>query len=278
MQTQLMPVTFYEDTVVLVGQNDEPFVAMKPIVVNMGLDWKSQHSKLAERFSSVMVEITTTGGDGKQYEMSCLPLRKLAAWLYSISPNKVKPELRDKIIRYQEECDDALWDYWTKGSVSRPGANTVNQQIAMSRHRVALLEKLLKTRDNTLRAAFHEQLAMVSQQLGLSVPALEAIGKGTLGTDERLQPLWDALKRLDAIGVHYNHSKKPKSLLALHWTSLNETFTDNGIPFLASREIQSLAKQSEQPKFLTHKGVSSAIGGKTHKCSVLKRKPRYDSC
>ena len=39
MQTaqQLMPVPFYEDTVVLVGKDNEPLVSMKPIVINMGL-------------------------------------------------------------------------------------------------------------------------------------------------------------------------------------------------------------------------------------------------
>src|SRR5690554_6507938 len=118
---QLMPVPFYEDTVVLVGQGNEPLVAMKPVVVNMGLSWDGQLRKLGEKFNSVTCVTTATGADGKQYEMICLLLRKLPACLYSINPSRVKPELRDKIIRYQEECDDALWDYWTKGSAVRPG-------------------------------------------------------------------------------------------------------------------------------------------------------------
>ncbi|PRB84500.1 phage antirepressor N-terminal domain-containing protein [Pseudomonas sp. MYb185] len=52
-------------------------------------------------------------------------MRELTAWLMTISPNKVKPELSDKIIRYQEECDNALWDYWTKGGAVRPGAPNI---------------------------------------------------------------------------------------------------------------------------------------------------------
>ncbi|WP_454837667.1 phage antirepressor N-terminal domain-containing protein [Pseudomonas mohnii] len=125
MQPQLMPVPFYEDTVVLVGQGNKPYVAMKPIVTNMGLDWHSQLTKINERFQTTKVEITSVAEDGKLRPMTCLPLRKLPAWLYSISPNKVKTELRDKIIRYQEECDDALWDYRTKGCASRPGTTSV---------------------------------------------------------------------------------------------------------------------------------------------------------
>ncbi|MFJ4194672.1 phage antirepressor N-terminal domain-containing protein [Pseudomonas sp. NPDC089534] len=43
--------------------------------------------------------MVTTGGDGKQYAMTCLPLRQLPAWFCSISTNKVKPDLQGKIIR-----------------------------------------------------------------------------------------------------------------------------------------------------------------------------------
>ena len=66
-----------------------------------------------------MVEMTTTGKDGKQYKMICLPLKKLFGWLMTISPNKVKAELRNTITRYQEECDEVLWQYWTTGVVVR---------------------------------------------------------------------------------------------------------------------------------------------------------------
>lgn len=52
--------------------------------------------------------------------MACLAFRKFAAWLSGIQPNKVKPEIREKVIRYQEECDDVLYEYWTKGLVTNP--------------------------------------------------------------------------------------------------------------------------------------------------------------
>lgn len=269
MHAQLMPVPFYEDTVVLVGQGNEPYIAMKPIVVNMGLDWNGQRTKIVERFGSTVEEISTVAEDGKLRGMTCLPLRKLPAWLYSISPNKVKPELRDKIIRYQEECDDALWDYWTKGSASRPGSINVNQQLALSRHRVALLKELHKARDNGLRAALHEQIAQVSQQLGLSVPALNTIGVGSAGIEERLAPLWAALQRLEDLRVPFNHSKKPEQFLALHWASLNKVFAANGIPYFASRELQAIAKESRYPRFRDSRPVDSAIAPGSLRCSVF---------
>lgn len=113
-------IPFRQKELLLVDCAGQPFVPMKPIVQGMGLDWKSQHAKLsAGRFSSTMVEITTVALDGKQREMTCLPLRKLTGWLMSIHPNKVRPELREGIIAYQNECDDVLWSYWNNGMAVR---------------------------------------------------------------------------------------------------------------------------------------------------------------
>ena len=58
-------------------------------------------------------------------------LRKLPAWLYSIHANKVKPEIRDTVIKYQEECDDVLWDYWTKGVAINPRQTITPEQQAI---------------------------------------------------------------------------------------------------------------------------------------------------
>lgn len=115
------PVTvpFYGNSLYLVNNNNEPFVPMKPIVEGMGLDWKSQFTKIKGKFDSTVVEITIVANDGKNRLMSCLPLRKLPAWLYSIQPNKVKAELKDTVIKYQEECDEVLWQYWTKGQATK---------------------------------------------------------------------------------------------------------------------------------------------------------------
>ncbi|EOK2565193.1 phage antirepressor N-terminal domain-containing protein [Escherichia coli] len=129
---------FHGAELYVVNHNGEPYTPMKPIVEGMGLDWKSQHKKISQRFSKGMVEITIPSAGGAQ-AMICMALRKLAAWLNSISPNKVRPEIRDKVIQYQEECDDVLYEYWTKGHVVNPrkakkvlpGKITTEQQEAI---------------------------------------------------------------------------------------------------------------------------------------------------
>ncbi|MEQ2027679.1 phage antirepressor N-terminal domain-containing protein [Xenorhabdus szentirmaii] len=109
-------VPFYGSDLYVVNYNDEPYVPMKPIIEGMGLDWASQFTKLKKRFAKGIAEITIPSKGGSQ-SMICLALRKLAGWLATISPNKVKASIRDKVIRYQEECDDVLYEYWTTGEV-----------------------------------------------------------------------------------------------------------------------------------------------------------------
>lgn len=113
-------VPFHGVDLYVVNHNGEPYTPMRPIIDGMGMDWASQFTKLKQRFKSTVVEITMVAADGKSRSMICLALRKLAAWLNSISPNKVRPEIRERVIRYQEECDDVLYEYWTKGQVVNP--------------------------------------------------------------------------------------------------------------------------------------------------------------
>ncbi|MDX7989420.1 hypothetical protein FE392_19375 [Xenorhabdus sp. 12] len=125
---QTITVPFYNDELYVVEYNNEPYVPMKPIVEGMGMDWAGQYTKLKKRFSKGIEEIPIPSKGGVQ-TMSCLALRKLAGWLTTIYPNKVKPEIRDKVIRYQDECDDVLYDYWTKGIAINPRKRSVMEEL-----------------------------------------------------------------------------------------------------------------------------------------------------
>ncbi len=131
-----MTVPFHNAELYIVEFEGQPYTPMKPIVDGMGLDWASQFVKLKQRFAKGIVEITIPSKGGLQ-TMICLLLRKLPAWLYSIQSGKVKPELRDTVIKYQEECDDVLWDYWTKGKAVNP--RTTKQERVPLKDAVNLL-------------------------------------------------------------------------------------------------------------------------------------------
>lgn len=120
-------VPFHSAELYLVEHDGQPYTPMKPIVENMGLAWQAQLAKLnsnAQRWGITKIVIPTLGD---LQEMVCLPLRKLFGWLMTISPNKVKPDLRDTVIMYQNECDDVLWDYWIKGQAVNPRTTKVER-------------------------------------------------------------------------------------------------------------------------------------------------------
>ncbi|HDG0630522.1 TPA: phage antirepressor N-terminal domain-containing protein [Serratia marcescens] len=137
-QISTINVPFHGDNLYLVSFNGEPHVPMKPIVEGMGLAWQPQHEKLKTRFSKGITEIVipTKGGD---QSMTCLAFRKFAGWLHTINIGKVRHELRDKVARYQEECDDVLYQYWMKGEAVNPRKKTTVDQRTPLRDAVNML-------------------------------------------------------------------------------------------------------------------------------------------
>ncbi len=161
------PRPFHGATLFLVEQNNEPYTPMKPIVEGMGLDWRTQQRNLAANQSRWGMVILTIPSQSGGQETLCMHLRKTAAWLITISPNKVKPEIREKILQYQNECDDVLWAYWTKGHAANPRMETITpaQQHALQQivaHRAQdsgkLRAEIWSRFDNHFKVARYSQL------------------------------------------------------------------------------------------------------------------------
>lgn len=142
-------VPFHNAELYLVEHNGQPYVPMRPVVEGMGLTWASQTVKFNSNKARWGVSIIETPTLSGIQEMLCIPLRKLFGWFTSISPNKVKPELRETVITYQNECDDVLWDYWTKGQA-------INQRKAISPEQQALLHEIVARRSGGERKIYAE--------------------------------------------------------------------------------------------------------------------------
>lgn len=104
-----------------VNVGDERYVALKPIVEGMGLDWKRQLRKITgdKRWCHMDTPFETAGG---LQRMVAIPLRKLNGWLFSVNATKCRPEIREKVLRYQEECFQVLHDYFQRGGAINPKA------------------------------------------------------------------------------------------------------------------------------------------------------------
>ena len=103
-------VLFYEDeiTAVLVQTEGPPqvFVPLRPICEQLGVTWPSQLNRINRDpvLSKKVRGVFVTNTPGGRQEMSCLPLDYLNGWLFGINANRVNPDIRDRLIRYQEEC------------------------------------------------------------------------------------------------------------------------------------------------------------------------------
>lgn len=146
---QLSPVPFHGDTIFCINHHNQPYTPAKPIVENLGLGWASQSQKLnanRERWGVTIIVIPSESGE---QQTLCIPVRKLPAYLASINPKKVRPELRPKIELYQAESDDALWNYWMKGRVERSAQNS---DAPLTPDQQCTLRALVKARVESLPA------------------------------------------------------------------------------------------------------------------------------
>jgi len=145
--------------------------------------------------------MVTVAEDGKTREMLFLPLRKIAAWLYSININKVAPELRDKITRYQNECGDVLWNYWTQ---QKPTHGNVRIQLIAPRDPMPeitgcmrlkirdlltlqqqyrnIMHEIEKADSPAISAGLYVQLRYIADVIGHEVPDLNSFAMPKLPT------------------------------------------------------------------------------------------------
>ncbi|EEM2538310.1 hypothetical protein C3N85_16005 [Salmonella enterica subsp. enterica serovar Morehead] len=166
------------------------YVAMRPVVENLGLDWATQLRKLKgvaaklnhrdistvenergshmttpSKFGCRDISIPSKGGVQK---MLCIPLKKLNGWLFSINPEKVRADIRDKLIQYQEECFTVLHDYWTKGKAENPRKKTTVDERTPLRDAVNMLV-------SKKHLMYPEAYAMIHQRFNVdSIEDLEA--------------------------------------------------------------------------------------------------------
>lgn len=208
-------VSFHGTELFIVEHEGQPYVPMRSVVQGMGLDWAAQFTKLKQRFATCVVEITMQIlGDDQSRAHTCLLLRKLPAWLYSIMPGKVRPELRATVVMYQQECDDVLWNYWTKGQA-------INKRHAISPEEQNMLHAIVDRRagkNRSLRVSMwirhnrHFKISKYSQLLSIhfddAKQYLERLPLQELATTET-----DTLQRLekfvDNLAVRYPALENP---------------------------------------------------------------------
>jgi hypothetical protein len=106
-------VNFRSDTLFAVERDDGVWVAIKPICDSLGIDWKGQRDRIARNHvlskGRCVMPLPSVGGT---QETVCLRLDLINGWLLGIDPDRVKPEAKDAVIAYQEECFAVLFRHF----------------------------------------------------------------------------------------------------------------------------------------------------------------------
>lgn len=118
-------IDFNGQQLITIEQDGIHYAAVKPIAENIGLAWHGQFQRIKrdEVLNSVVRVIGTTGTDGKQYDMMCLPIEFLNGWLFGVDAKRVKPEIKAPLIQYKMQCYKVLHDYWHTGAAINPRTN-----------------------------------------------------------------------------------------------------------------------------------------------------------
>lgn len=103
---------------ILIIEDGEKLVPIRPICDALGVDHKRQIDKIKEDeiLSSTGGVTPSVAADGKQREMYCLPYMFIFGWLFTINPKNVKPEAQEAVKRYRMECYKALFQHFTDQS------------------------------------------------------------------------------------------------------------------------------------------------------------------
>ena len=142
-QITTQTLSFHGSDLITLKVEDVIYTAVKPIVEAMGLDWGGQQQKLSKSGDKFNCrDISMVAKDGKIRQMLCMPLKKLNGWLFSINPEKVRADLREKVIQYQEECFEALYNYWHFGKAERTinpeQQQAIQEAVVKAHHRTGM--------------------------------------------------------------------------------------------------------------------------------------------
>lgn len=147
MQTAVIPF----EGVNLVSVKDEKtgdvYVALKPIVEGLGLSWKGQWKKLKrlkeeKGISFKTIPLETRGGT---QETIMINLYHLPAFLYSLHPSRTKPELREKLVKFQIQTTKVINDYWNNNySTKQLPEYVLYGKTPITPQRAEIIEKVSK--------------------------------------------------------------------------------------------------------------------------------------
>jgi hypothetical protein len=221
-------IDFYEDeiTAVLVEEETsgrrEVYVPLRHLCNLIGVSYQGQAQRirrdpvLSAKLAGVNVTFTPDperGGGGTQ-TVNCLPLPYLNGWMFGINANRVKPEIKDKLIRYQEDCYQVLADAFLgpyRTTSPTPSNTTLVQIRELGRAIMEQADELIRIEQR--QTAVEDRIDNAAQFVGQMNKRLSAVERrvkaGPLTEEQaaeikkRVNQIAEELAKRDPDKVHY---------------------------------------------------------------------------
>lgn len=198
-------IEFYEDSLISIKNEHtgEIYVSMKHVCQSIGIAWSGQHNKLKENGKNTdryhvwgcqELLITT---NGVEKETIVIPVNNINGWLLQLNPKNLRSDkIRQKLIRYQKECFQVLYDYWNKGAAVNPRI----EQSSDIKNDISF-EKVMSTIISGQNVSTVDMLkVMHKMSLALEV-TLKKVAEGEIAK-KKLEAIFDGKKSKLLIEVH----------------------------------------------------------------------------
>jgi hypothetical protein len=148
MRTLELTIEQYKFEVPVFEQDGRSWVGLHPLCDALGVDRGSQSRKVTQsEFIRVChMALPSLGGNQKTL---CLDIDCVGEWIFGINPNKVKPEIRDRMITFRQKLQHVLYAAVT-GHVDPNMISTLVKEIQELRIIVARQDKTIEAQGQTI--------------------------------------------------------------------------------------------------------------------------------
>ncbi len=177
--TELLPrrqkqVVFYGDSIVAVQLDDgQVYVPIRQMCDLLGISYQGQIDRIRrdpvlKKYEQPLPleRAEEQGGSGGEQITNCLALKYVPGWLFGISSSRVRADVRDKLIVYQEQVHDVIWQaFRDEIEASAPAQGTAVgrkdefeaiEQMGLAIYRLARQQRALDARLDNVEDAIWE--------------------------------------------------------------------------------------------------------------------------
>lgn len=112
----IVTVNFRGDDLYGFKQDDGVYLALKPMVEAMGLDWSAQFRRVQRDpiLAEGIAMMATPFGRGGDQQTLCIKLELVNGWLFTIDSSRIRDDdVRQKVQTYQRECYQVLHEHFS---------------------------------------------------------------------------------------------------------------------------------------------------------------------